>query len=313
VFPPVRVSLMRNHALYLTAAALLLGACGDSTEPRVPTALELEFGTLDVEVTDSILLTVLVLDQFGAAYATLPPGLDVTWAVQDPAVARVEDGRVVGLQSGSTVVTATAAGLAPAQAAVQVTPNEFTGQLAFEYAGHASGSLDVTTGFSLDPLQGPTTGAWVVAFHDPDFNSHDVLVHTTRPDGSIDLAWFWVTAEVTEPGIREADSGLLVLGFVPELNAAEGTYELIAGIVDFTEVSDARLAGVFTLTFADAAGNIVEVTNGAFDAPQVPASAVLDNDAPAAVDGGMAGDAAGAALLPRRDSALRSLLPGRIR
>jgi hypothetical protein len=300
---------MRNHALYLTAAALLLGACGDSTEPRVPAALELEFETLDVEVTDSIVLTVLVLDQFGAAYAALPPGIDVAWAVQDPAVARVQDGRVVGLQSGSTVVTATAAGLAPAQAAVQVTPNEFTGRLNFEYAGHVSGSIDVTTGFSLDPLLGPTTGAWVVAFHDADYNSHDVLVHSTRPDGSIDLVWFWVTAEVTEPGVREADSGMLILGFVPALRAVEGTYELIAGTVDFTEVSDSRLAGVFTLTFEDEAGNIVEATNGVFDAPQVPASAVLDSDAPAAVDGGVAGDVAGAALLPRRATVLRSLLP----
>jgi hypothetical protein len=102
---------------------------------------------------------------------------------------------------------------------------------------------------------------------------------------------------------------MLILGFVPALRAVEGTYELIAGTVDFTEVSDSRLAGVFTLTFEDEAGNIVEATNGVFDAPQVPASAVLDSDAPAAVDGGVAGDVAGAALLPRRATVLRSLLP----
>jgi hypothetical protein len=296
--------LMPKSPLVLTAAALLLTACGDSTEPRIPAALELEHEAVEVEVNDSTLVNVVVLDQFGREFVAPPSGFQIDWHVQDPAVARVTDGYIVGLRTGSTTVAASAAGITPVEVGVDVVPTQFTGQLSFDYAGHASGSFEVSSDFSLDPERGPTTGEWVVAFHDPDFGSHDVLAVRTREDGSVDLAWFWVTGEVTAAGTHDVDSGVLVLGFVEALNAAEGSYEVVGGSVDFTAVSSARMAGSFVLTLRDAAGNVLEATNGVFDAPVVPASSILASSAPG-VDAAVPVPAAAASLL-------RSLAPARM-
>jgi hypothetical protein len=287
------------------AAAGLLSACGDSTEPRVPAALELEHEAVEVEVNDSTLVNVVVLDQFGQAFMAPPSGFEIDWHVRDPAVARVTDGYIVGLRAGSTTVTASAAGITPVEVVVDVVASQLTGQLSFDYAGHASGSFEVSADFSLDPERGPTTGEWVVTFHDPAFGSHDVLAVRTRQSGSVDLVWFWVTGEVTAAGTHDVDSGMLVLGFVEALNAAEGSYEVVGGSVEFTAVSSARMGGSFTLTLRDAAGNGVEATDGVFDAPVVPASSILASSAPG-VDAAVPVPATAAALL-------RSLAAGRMK
>jgi hypothetical protein len=294
--------MMPRSPLILTAAALLLSACGDSTEPRVPAVLELEHDAVEVEVNDSTLVNVVVLDQFGRAFVAPPSGFEVVWHVRDPAIARVTDGYIVGLRTGSTTVTASAAGITPVEVLVDVVPSQLTGQLSFDYGGHASGSFEVSSDFSLDPERGPTTGEWVVTFHDPDFGSQDVLAVRTRQDGRVDLAWFWVTGEVTAAGTHEVDSGVLVLGFVAALNAAEGRYEVVDGSVQFTAVSSSRMRGSFVLTLADAAGNVVEATDGVFDAPVVPASSILASSAPG-VDA--------AVPVPTAAALLRSLAPGR--
>jgi hypothetical protein len=296
---------MTKAPLILTAAALLLSACGDSTEPRVPAALDLELDAVELEVNDSTLVTFVVLDQFGRAFVAPPSGFEVVWHVRDPAIARVTDGYIVGLRTGSTTVTASAAGITPVDVVVDVVPSQLTGQLSFDYAGHASGSFEVSSDFSLDPERGPTTGEWVVTFHDPDFGSQDLLAVRTRQDGRVDLAWFWVTGEVTGTGTHEVDSGVLVLGFVAALNAAEGSYEVVGGSVEFTAVSSSRMGGSFMLTLTDAAGNVVEATDGVFDAPVVPASSILASSAPG-VDAAVPVPATAAALL-------RSLAPRRTR
>jgi hypothetical protein len=296
--------MMPRSPLVLTAA-LLLSACGDSTEPRVPATLEVEFTAVEVEVNDSTLVNVVVLDQFGRAFLALPAGFEIDWHVQDPAIARVTNGYIVGLRTGSTAVTASATGIGPVEMAVDVVPSQLTGQLSFDYSGHASGTFAVSSGFSLDPVLGPTTGEWVVTFHDPDFDSHDVLAVRTRQDGSVDLAWFWVTGEVTTAGSHDVASGMLVLGYVAALNAAEGTYEVVGGSVNFTAVSSARMGGSFTLTLTDAGGNVLHATDGVFDAPVVPVSSVLASSAPG-VDAAVPAPATGAALL-------RSLAPTRTR
>jgi hypothetical protein len=296
--------MMPRSPLVLAAAALLLSACGDSTEPRIPSVLELEHEAVSVEVNDSTLINVIVLDQFGRVFVAPPPGFEIDWHVQDATVARVTDGYIVGLRTGSTTVTASAAGIMPVEVMVDVVASQLTGQLSFDYAGHASGNFEVSSDFSLDPERGPTTGEWVVTFHDPDFGSHDVLAVRTRPNGSVDLAWFWVTGEVTAAGIHDVDSGMLVLGFVEALNAAEGSYEVVGGSVEFTAVSSARMGGTFVLTLTDAAGNVLEATNGVFDAPAIPASSILASSAPG-VDAAVPVPAAAASLL-------RSLAPPRM-
>jgi hypothetical protein len=263
--------LMPKSPLVLTAAALLLTACGDSTEPRIPAALELEHEAVEVEVNDSTLVNVVVLDQFGREFVAPPSGFQIDWHVQDPAVARVTDGYIVGLRTGSTTVAASAAGITPVEVGVDVVPTQFTGQLSFDYAGHASGSFEVSSDFSLDPERGPTTGEWVVAFHDPDFGSHDVLAVRTREDGSVDLAWFWVTGEVTAAGTHDVDSGVLVLGFVEALNAAEGSYEVVGGSVDAVGCMAGRAVDLLgATTYDDGPANIIRTGPMATTAPLAP-------------------------------------------
>jgi hypothetical protein len=275
----------------------MLAAACDSTTPRVPTALAFEEESVALQVYDSVVVQAIVLDQFGAEYGSIPSGVQLNWTVADPTVARVSEGIITGLLPGSTVVTVDAPGLAAAELAVVVVEMELAGQLSFAYAGHSSGEFVVDESFLLNPLTGPNTTSWVVTFHDEEYGSQDVLAQRMRPDGSIDLIWFWVGGGITEPGAHEALDGMLLLGYVPQLNAAQAMYVVSAGAVTFAEVNGDRLKGSFSLELQDVAGNIVTITGGAFDAPVVPVSAMLAGE--------MAADAAGASMMGTK---LRQLL-----
>jgi hypothetical protein len=290
---------MRRSVSCLAVAAVLLAAC-DSTEPRVPTSLALDREAVTLQVYDSVEVQALILDQFGVEYGSIPAGVQLSWTVADPTIAQASDGVITALLPGSTVVTVDAAGLTPAELRVEVVEVELEGRLSFAYAGHSAGDFAVDESFLLNPLTGPTTPSWVVTFHDEEYGSQDVIAQRLRTDGSIDLIWFWVAGEITEPGAHEPLDGMLLLGYVPQLNAADAMYAVTGGSIVFADVNGERLTGSFSLQLEDATGNIVTVTDGMFDAPVVPVSAILSGE--------MAEDAAAAGVL---DPALRGLLPQR--
>jgi hypothetical protein len=293
---------MRRSALFLLAMPLAVVAC-DSTEPRVPGSLRLEADVVAVEVNDSTEIEVIVVDRSGNDFVTPPSGVTIQWSVSDPQVARVTNGYVVGLRPGSTVATASAAGLEPVELTIDVLARELEGRLSFDYSGHVTGSFGVDGGFSIHPITGPTTGDWVVTFHDEAYGSQDIIAQRTRTDGRIDLAWFLVAGGVTQPGTHAATEGVLVLGYQPALDAAEGTYLLTSGTVNFTAASATRLAGNFVLTFANSGGSAVQVTGGVFDAPVVDVESILGNSAGQPVSASLSGGAAlrlPAGLLPHR-------------
>jgi hypothetical protein len=102
---------MRNRGWIRLAAALLVGACSESTGPgdgARSVVIEPAGGTLPA-LQDTLALSALVADASG-----LPlPGVPVEWRSLDPAVASVDAlGRVVSLGAGTARITASSGGAA---------------------------------------------------------------------------------------------------------------------------------------------------------------------------------------------------------
>jgi hypothetical protein len=120
---------MRNRVRIWLAAALLAGACSDSTGPgdgarRV--VIDPGEGTLQA-LQDTLALSAVVTDASGRPL----PGVPVEWASLDPAVASVDAlGRVVSRDAGTARITASS-GTAADTAEVTVTPAVQGAALAF--------------------------------------------------------------------------------------------------------------------------------------------------------------------------------------
>jgi hypothetical protein len=289
---------MRRRVPCLAVAAIVILAGCDSTAPRVPSALVLDHESVALQVFDSVHVQAAVLDQYGNFYDATPAGVGLTWTVRDSHIASVHDGMITAHAPGSTVVTVRATGVPAVELPVQVVEKELSGRMSFQYFGHVTGEFAVDETFLLDPFGGPTTPDFVVAFHDVEHGSHDVLAQRLRGDGSIDVLWFWVANEVTAPGEHNVLDGMFVLGYLPQLNTAQGIYAMSGGSVSFTTVTAERMRGAFALELHDNAGNYVGVAGGEFNAPQVPASTIL---------GDVVAD--GVTAAPALRAGLRDLLP----
>ena len=117
----------------------LLGACG-STEPRVPTTLSLNTGTLSfTAIGDQQQLTPTITDQDGNAL----PAETASWSSSDPTVASVSPtGLVTAVGSGSAEITAAAGSVtAAAQASVTQTPAQIQKISGDGQSGPAGGTL----------------------------------------------------------------------------------------------------------------------------------------------------------------------------
>jgi hypothetical protein len=260
---------MRSRTFALLAAALLAGACGDATEPRVPTGLELSETALNLERFDTVTLAATVLDQHGRAYAAISEGYAITWSSSAPQIADVSEGTIVAASPGSATITARAGNLPPVKLPVQVVPRTYSGQLSFDYAGHRSGSFAVSSSFEFLASGNPNVASFAFATYEAEHDDQDFMAVSQRADGLFDALHFWVDQRVTTTGTRAVSDGMLFLGLGPA--AVEDAYWVSSGSVQITTVSDRRLVGTFTMSLEHAEfGTALNLTGGTFDLPEVP-------------------------------------------
>jgi hypothetical protein len=87
-------------------------ACGDGTEPRVPTALRLDQPALRLDDATTARLRATLYDQHQQPFEVLPEGAVLRWSSSDEAVASVDAGGTVSAKRpGTAHVTASAAGV----------------------------------------------------------------------------------------------------------------------------------------------------------------------------------------------------------
>ena len=105
----------RARAAVLLAAAVVLGvACAEyvvAPQERVPRALQLDASQYTVDEGQQVPIVATVLDQFGAAFTQLPPGIRVAWASSDVTILTVDTaGVLTGVGAGTGTVTAKVTG-----------------------------------------------------------------------------------------------------------------------------------------------------------------------------------------------------------
>jgi hypothetical protein len=251
------------------AAALhfLLAACGDgsSTEPLVPTALQLDRESVVLEVQETVVVHAQILDQYGDVLT----GEDqITWSASNSSVAQVSAGTITGVGPGVATVSAQAEGLS-AEVEVTVEARELTGELSFDYAGGHSGSYGVSETFRLDLGTGGDLQDWAVTFYFNEFQSQDIVSERVREDGLRDLVWFWVDLSIEETGTHDLDGAFIFFG-VQDSQTWEFAYEdMLEGTVEFTSVTSDRVEGTFAFELEAPTGETLSVTSGAFDVPRV--------------------------------------------
>lgn len=282
---------MLPRILVASCVAAALTACSDSTEPRVPTTLELDRATLQLTVNESRTINARIVDQNGNAFQQIPEGFQVQWSVDDASVAQVDQGAVLGLAVGSAIVTAQAGDLPTAQVMVEVSPDvlDLWTEFSMDYAGAESGIFEIETEFQFRIQGGPEGPEWAFAFYDLGFGSQDLVAERARDDGRFDLFWVWVEGDpITTAETVEVSEGYMLFGVtdtwleVSDISNWEGLYLVEEGAINFTQVTDDRMDGEFWFDLEGQDGGTIQVTNGNFDMPSLELGAV---GAPAPVSG----------------------------
>jgi hypothetical protein len=258
---------MIRKTLILLAAVAVVGAC-DSTEPRVPTAVEVNPTSLALESGDVVTATAVVLDQRGRAYDTPPQGFALTWTSTNQNVVTVNGGTITAVGSGQALVRVTAGSLPPAEIQVAVVARTLTAQLGFSYSGAQTGTFSVQSTFTTDEIG---LGNWAVTFYAVDDGEPftDAMAERVRTDGLVDFVWFWVEGHINTPGTRAAGA-LLFTGWDLDLDTVQNQYRATAGTAVHTSVTSSRMAGTFVFTMEDVqSGAALDVTAGTFDLPLV--------------------------------------------
>jgi hypothetical protein len=282
---------MIRKMLPLAAVITLLGAC-DTTDPRVPTAIQVDQQTVNVQVGETVTVEAFLVDQRGRAYDIPPAGFEITWSSDDPNVATVQNGDITGVGSGQTTVRAAAGTLPPAEIHVEVegsldivggtfdlpilTGEEdddevVTARMAFTYSGHRTGTFAVENTFAVGDMS--ANDSYGYSFANDEFNDQDFIAWQRRDDGLIDYIEFYVDGLVTETGAATVYLGFFLIGYDVVEDTEEQFYRLEAdpGMMNITTATDTRLAGTFTLTM------------DAEDRPAPPVAAdgaALDRDRP---------------------------------
>jgi hypothetical protein len=274
---------MIRRTLPIVAVIAVLGAC-DSTEPRVPAAVEVDQQALTVQVGDTARVEAVVIDQSGRAFDTPPDGFAITWSTSAPSVATVSDGLITGVGRGDAVIRAHAGALPAAEVAVTVESRVVTAQLGFSYSGDRTGSFSIDETFAIDEIG---AGDWAVTFYavDDGLDFTDAMGFRLRGDGLVDFMWFWVEGHITSADTRPAGA-LLLLGWNIPDNTAEKVYEVTSGTVTHTSVTTERMVGTFALEMAeDGTGAALTVSGGTFDLPLVEEDEVFADGAASAGPG----------------------------
>jgi hypothetical protein len=283
-----------RKTLLLAAAAVVLAAC-DSTEPRVPAAIEVNPQSVNLQVGETITVEARVVDDRGRSFDEPPEGFNLVWRSLTPAVATVEDGAITGVYSGQGTIQVEAGNLPAAQVqanvdgTLQITNGTFDvpiltaadtvsraveAQFAFAYAGHRTGTVSVDEEF--DVLDG--SGDYAAMEYNGEFRDQDFFAWQRRANGLVDLILFAVDAQadtITAPGSVPAYYAEFWLGWNLETDVMDAAYFLDSsgppGTVEITSVTQDRIAGTFTMTLE--AEHIEGVTGAALLAPgEVPTS-----------------------------------------
>jgi hypothetical protein len=256
---------MKRLASIAVALAVVLGACGDTTEPRVPTSLQVSTQSVTMEVGDTVRINAHIADQHGNAFDTPPAGHTIAWSSSNNNVVTVSGGLLTAVGMGSAVVTASAGALTPREINVQVTGPAMPMQLSFSYSGHRSGTFSVTA-TAFDP-----EGSFALSFYDTDYVSQDVLAQRRRTTSVYDFFHFWVDGNpITTTGTRDISDGYFILGFNVNTESWDAVYQVVSGSVNFTTVTSERMVGTFSVVMEEMdTGATLNVTSGTFDVPNV--------------------------------------------
>lgn len=279
---------MTKHAAAAAAFLLVLTACGESTEPRVPTAVQLDRQTATLEFGDTLRLQATIVDQAGRAYDVPPEGFDISWSSSTPGVVSVSNtGLLTAGGYGQATITAEAGTLPSVQAQVEVEPRLLDMQLSFTYTGTLDGS------FQIDETERITDidwfGNWTFTEYNVEWDDQDILAQRLRADGLYDILYFWVDGAVTTPGTLDASDGIFVVGFDNDMETEEGFYQVTSGSVTFQAVDDRTMVGTFALGLQELEGELthgdgtIDIDDGTFSLPLVtPAEYSADPVAPRA-------------------------------
>jgi hypothetical protein len=269
---------MIRKVVVAAAALALLGACGDSstTEPRVPSSVQLDRQTLNLSVGDTVRVEAVILDQDGRAFDVPPEGFTIMWSSNATSVATVDaSGLVTAVGTGQARIRATAGTLPPAEMVVD-SEGHLTVAGAFDlpvifdddtgdrvvtayfdaaYSGHRAGGFLVDDTFELGDVDGQ--GSYAYTFYNDEYDDQDFIAWERRADGRLDYMEFYVSGGVLETGSYQPYLGFLFLGYNLETDIAENLYileaEAEAGILTVTAIDADQVVGTFSLPMDAAA------------------------------------------------------------
>jgi hypothetical protein len=272
---------MIKKCVTVAAAVMLLGAC-DSTEPRVPTAVEVDQQNVSIETSDTLTLEATIVDQSGRPYLQMPTGYQITWSSSAHSIVSVSNGHIRGERPGQAIITAQAGDLEPAEVHVTVAVRTVTSEMSFQFSGHRNGTFVIDETFRLDQINwnGDWGFTWVTHEADDEtgeiFTYQDVEAQRLRSDGKLDWIFWWAAQEIEAPGTFDA-AGFFLYGFDPTDNSFETLY-FGDGTVTFTSVASRQLAGTFSLgmgelneadDYGSFTGAVLDITSGVFSVPLV--------------------------------------------
>jgi hypothetical protein len=266
---------MIRKVVVAVAALTLLGACGDSsTEPRVPTSVQLDRQTLNLSVGDTIRVEAVILDQDGRAFDVPPEGFAIMWSSNATSVATVDaTGLVTAVGTGQARIRATAGTLPPAEMVVDseghiTVAGDFdlpivldddesdrivTAYFDAAYSGHRAGGFLVDDTFELGDVDGQ--GSYAYTFYNEEYDDQDFIAWERRADGRLDYMEFYVSGGVFDTGSYQPYLGFLFLGYNLDTDVAEALYILEAeeGTLTVTAFDPDQVAGTFSLPMDAAA------------------------------------------------------------
>lgn len=270
--------------------AVFVVACDGSTEPPVPTTIRLEPAAVELEWGGSAEVTAEILDQHGRRIEDWPQGFDLDWAIDDASIAVLDEGiRTSSIRSrlmngGGIILTVTAAGIPPAQAAITAlsAPDTIAGELGFRYEGNRAGTFAVEGEWPFDheapqivysPEYLRGQGAWTVSYHNPAANYQTITARHLRTDGWEDRFAIQISGRIVQPGTYDVTAVSLYLGWRmdPHLgDISSARYTQGSGSVTITSAGPDHVAGTFHLTLIDRSEDPwveVETEEGQFQAP----------------------------------------------
>lgn len=248
--------------------ALVLVGCSDSTEPLVPTAMELDETALSLTVRESATVEARILDQNGTELMEIPEEYEIEWSVSDGRVIDIDGDTFIATAPGTATLTAEAGDLEAMEVDVTVAPRELSAALSFDYEGDRSGTFELSSTFEMDTGQLPFD--WAATLYRPaPLVGQDVLAQRVREEGLNDIFTFWVDQgePISSTGTFEM-SGAYV-GFDWDGQPPPEYAQFVDGTLVVTSVTEERMEGTFEATLEDSEGNVLELTNGEFDVPIV--------------------------------------------